>query len=328
MERSARPATDASTAPAAVWTLSDGHAGNARQVHALAQALGIEPIRDWVLQSRAPWRWLAPRRLPGGAAAFGPDFAHAQRHPPALAIGCGRQAALATRLLGRRGAKTVQILDPRIASKHWGLVIAPEHDGLHGRNVIPLLGSLHPVDDLWLARARADFAAIAQLPQPRTAVLVGGPSRHVALDDDALEALMVRVDAVLARDGGGLLLSASRRTPQPMRDALRRRYASTTGVLWLDDADGANPYPGLLAWADRIVCTPDSVNMVSEACATEVPVFVFEPARAQARVGQFLDTLLRRGHIRAMDEALAAFESEPLRETARVAAAVRERLHL
>jgi mitochondrial fission protein ELM1 len=97
-------------------------------------------------------------------------------------------------------------------------------------------------------------------------------------------------------------------------------------MTWLDADDGPNPYAGLLAWADRIVCSPDSVNMVSEACATRVPVFVFEPQRASGRVRMFLDSLLQRGRIRAMDATLDPFEVEPLRETARVAEAVRARL--
>jgi mitochondrial fission protein ELM1 len=328
MERPARTAAPTALAAGTAWILSDGHAGNARQAQALAAALGIDAPREWTLQPRAPWRWLAPRRLPGAASAFGEEFASALSSPAALAIGCGRQAALATRLLRARGAKAVQILDPRIDPAHWDLVVAPRHDRVRGRNVIALLGSLHPIDDLWLARARAEFAVIAQLPQPRTAVLLGGPSRHVRFDQAALDALAAQVDAALAREGGSLLLTASRRTPASMRAALRRRYAGTPGLLWLGDQDGANPYAGLLAWADRIVCSPDSVNMVSEACATTVPVFVAEPGRGSGRIRDFLDMLLASGRVRAVDAALAPFAVEPLRETARVAAEVRSRLAL
>ena len=41
--------------------------------------------------------------------------------------------------------------------------------------------------------------------------------------------------------------------------------------VWADARDGANPYAGMLGWADRIVCSSDSVNMLSEACATRAP---------------------------------------------------------
>ncbi|GAA4803114.1 mitochondrial fission ELM1 family protein [Lysobacter hankyongensis] len=311
-----------------ICAFSDGRAGNTRQAEALATLIANDgtPASHHLLMPRAPWRWAAPRRLPGVAHAFGPDFAARLASPPRIAIGCGRQAALATRLLRERGARAVQILDPRLHPSHWDLVVVPEHDRLRGSNVIPMLGSLHPVDDAWLAQARADFSAFAALPAPRTAFLLGGMSAHARFDRMAFEVMAAKFEAVLARDGGSVLLTTSRRTPKELRDVLRHRYDGTPGVVWRDAADGPNPYPGLLAWADRIVCSPDSVNMISEACATRVPVFVFDPPRVHGRPRAFLDALLARGRIRAMDARLDAFDVEPLRETARVAAEVRARL--
>jgi mitochondrial fission protein ELM1 len=311
-----------------LWTLTDGHAGNRRQADALAAALDCGPAQDWLLEPRLPWNMLAPRSFAGADHAFGTGFAQALAHPPRLAIGCGRQAALATRLLHERGSKVVQILDPRIDTGYWDLVVAPEHDRLVGDNVIALLGSLNPVDEPWLERARAAFAHFAELPQPRTAVLLGGSSSHARFDRSAFEVLASKLEAVLAREGGSVLITTSRRTPADLIAALRHRYVETPGVVWCGETDGTNPYEGLLAWADRIVCSPDSVNMVSEACATEAPVFVFDPTRVSGRPRRFLDSLLAHGRIRAMDTQLAPFEVEPLRETARVAALVKERLAL
>jgi uncharacterized protein len=310
-----------------ICAISDGRAGNVRQAEALVAALaGAGDFTPVTLEPRVPWRWVAPRRWPGAERAYGDAFATLLGAPPAVAIGCGRQAALATRLLRMRGSKTVQILDPRLDSSHWDLVVVPEHDPLRGSNVIPMLGSLHPVDDAWLARARAQFAAYAELPRPIIAVLLGGTSKHARFDRMAFEVLASKLEAVLAREGGSVLLTASRRTPKELRDALKHRYDDTPGVIWRSAEDGPNPYAGLLAWADRIVCSPDSVNMISEACATRAPVFVFDPVRVRGRPRMFLDTLLGRGRVRAMDTQLGAFEVEPLRETARVAALVAERL--
>lgn len=324
VERKAGPAADSLQ----ICALSDGRAGNARQADALARALSPNGTQACELAPRPPWRWIAPRIGPGSRHAFGGGFADLLAAPPAVAIGCGRQAALATRLLGARGSRTVQVLDPRLDPAHWHLVIAPEHDGLQGANVLTTLGSLHPVDDAWLADARREFAGFADLPRPRTALLLGGSSTHVRFDRMAFEVLASRLEAPLARDGGSLLVTASRRTDRELRGALRRRYVETPGLTWITPKDGPNPYAGLLAWADRIVCSPDSVNMVSEACATRVPVFVFDPGRVRGRPRRFLDALLERGRIRAMDPRLEHFDAEPLRETARVADEVRQRFGL
>ena len=329
MERPARPAADGIDADTAtVWALSDGRAGNARQADALAQALHVGPVRTCELAPRWPWRAGAPWRTPGSDHAFGHAFAADLRTPPRVAIGCGRQAALATRVLRAHGARVVQVLNPRLDPCHWDIVVAPRHDHLRGANVISTLGSLHSVDDAWLAQGRAAFPRLGALPQPRTAVLVGAPSRHAPLGMETFERFATQLVDVLASRGGSVLLTASRRTPMAWRTMLRRRFAHATGILWLGPEDGENPYPGLLGWADRIVCTPDSVNMISEACATSVPVHVIEPQCAQGRLSEFLHALLGQGRIRAFDPALDRFDVTPLRETGRVAAEVRLRLGL
>lgn len=321
-----------------ICAITDGLAGNVRQADALASALLGRPatgpaagFHAHVLQPRPPWRWWAPRLGPGAAGAFGPGFAELLADPPRLAIGCGRQAALATRLLRARGARTVQILDPRIDPAHWDLLVVPEHDAaarapLRRDNVLTTLGSLHPIDDAWLDDARKQFPELGALPRPITTVLLGGPTRHARFERMAFEVLASRLEVSLARDGGSVLVLASRRTPRELREVLEYRYADTPGRVWRNDTDGPNPYPGALAWADRIVCSPDSVNMITEACATRAPVHVFDPARVRGRPRRFLDALLARGRIRAMDTTLTPFDVEPLRETARVAAEIRERL--
>lgn len=315
------------TAKPATLLLHDGHAGNRRQVLALAAALRL-PACEFVLQPRAPWCWFAPRSSFSAENAFGAEFAAMLRAPPRIAIGCGRQAALATRLLGARGAKSVQILDPRIDPKHWNIVIAPEHDGLRGDNVVAMLGSLNPVDDAWLDAARARFDRLAALPAPRTAVLLGGDSAHWRLDAATFERLAATLEAQVRRDGGSLLLTVSRRTPPAIVAQLAMRFADVRHALWRDHRDGENPYPGFLAHAQRIVCTPDSVNMISEACATRAPVYVFDAQRLHGRPRAFVDALLRRGRVREFDANAAAFAAEPLRETARVAAQVARRIGL
>gem|GEM_PF-6734715 len=84
---------------------------------------------------------------------------------------------------------------------------------------------------------------------------------------------------------------------------------------------------GALAWADRIVVTPDSTNMISEACATHAEVDVITPEVAQGRIRRFIDALRERGRIRGFGGS-SPIDPTPLRETARVAAEVRARLGL
>lgn len=312
-------------APCPVLCLSDGQAGNRRQVEALAHALGHASAPHLDLQPAFAARMLAPRRFPGAKTALGPGLHALLAAPPALAIGCGRQAALATRLLRAAGSRVVQILDPRIDARHWDALVVPAHDPLRAANVITLHGSLHPVDDLWLARARHDFPGIGALPGPRVALLVGAPGRHWPMPAGDFDAAVARLAARVRASGGSLLISASRRTPAHWREALAMHAAALT---WRDARDGDNPYRGLLGWADAIVCSADSVNMLSEACATRAPVQVIGGDRLQGRPRAFLDHLHAHGRVRDFDGELADFAVTPLRETARVAELLRVRLGL
>ncbi len=306
---------------APAWVLTDGALGNRKPALALAEALGIEPY-EWTLSTRAPWRWLAPRCLPARADAFAAGFEQALREaPPRLAIGCGRQGALATRWLKARvpGCRAVQILDPRLSPDHWDAVLAPLHDGLAGPNVLAFTGGLHGVDGPTLARARIAHAELSRLPSPRTVVLLGGP--HSSFDLD--RGLWLRLCTILhhwqARDGGSLLVSSSRRTPAWLREAARRDLGDLPGLQWHGEADGPNPYGGLLAWADRIVVTPDSANMLAEACATPVPVLVPALKPVRGKLGALYRDLLERGRVRPLKLDYQAWEVLPLRETARIA---------
>ncbi|MGH8042859.1 MAG: mitochondrial fission ELM1 family protein [Rudaea sp.] len=311
-----------------VWVLSDGAAGNERQVLALAGTMRLAPdvLR---IALRAPWTWAAPRLTAGLRLGVNAALRTRLRAPwPKLAIGCGRDAAMVVRWLRNASGGstfTVQILDPRIDPKHFDLVIAPRHDALTGTNVIQTLGALNPVDEAWLADGLAQFSTLAQLPQPRTAVLIGGPRRGLDMTSAWFEALLARVNALVAHTGGSLLVSTSRRTPDSWRALSRACLRADCVHFWNGAQDGENPYRGYLAAADRIVVTPDSVNMLSEACATGKPVLTWLPESARGKLPALHAELRAQGWLHDL-AANVDFSNlpqpPPLRELAAVASKV------
>lgn len=311
------------------WAITDGVAGNQRQALALAERLGL-PVRHLVLEPRAPWSWFAPRFDLGGSLAL----PQAQRRLfvppwPRVAIGCGRAAALFTRQL--RGLSegrsyTVQILDPRADPAHWDGVIAPRHDQLTGANVITPLGSLNPIDDDWLADGRDAFPHLADLPQPRIGVLLGGPRKGIALDESYARQLASRLLELRRDAGGSLLVLASRRTPTALIDVFRASLEGAPALLWSGPADGPNPYPGVLGWADRLVVTPDSVNMLSEACAVGCPVQTFVSAPLPPKIERFHRSLRESQRLQSLGDGVVATRMPPLRETSSIATTLRQRV--
>jgi mitochondrial fission protein ELM1 len=313
-----------SDTPATCWIITDGAAGNERQALALAGRLRVA-TRVWRLAPTAPWSWFAPRLVAGARLALPSGVREQFAAPwPALAIGCGRAGALYTRALRRLSdgrTYTVQILDPRIDPAHWDVVVAPRHDRLVGANVVNPLGSLNPIDDAWLADGAAAFAELARLPEPRTAVLVGASHRDVAVDTEYCVGLVEALARSHDKRGGSFLVSTSRRTPAHLADFLRSAFARFPGVFWRSADDGPNPYAGYLAHAQRIVVTPDSVNMLSEACAVGVPVRTWLPVPARGKLARFHAALIEAGHLRAFGGPRLP-QPPPLRETATIAAEI------
>ena len=209
-----------------VWVVSDGAAGNERQALALANAMGLTAhvIR---LHLRAPWRWFAPR-LPLLRAwrSRAPCGAQLQPPWPALAIGCGRQAALLTRALREWSEGTtfaLQILDPRIAPAHFDLVVAPRHDTLPGGQRDPDARRVES-DRRCVAGASArDFPSLAQLPQPRTALADRRSAPRSGAGRSLARSLIAQLERWRERDGGSLLIPTSRRTPRGLARTSARR---------------------------------------------------------------------------------------------------------
>ena len=312
--------------PLACWIATNGAAGNVRQAQALARAMQTEP-ETLCTGLRMPWRWLAPRLTAGLRFGVAPQLRQRLHAPwPALVIGCGRDAAALTRWLRQASdgkTFTVQILDPRIDPKHFDLVVAPRHDALAGANVIQTIGALNAVDEDWLAAGCARFPLLAQLPQPRMAVLIGGPRRGLDMSDAWFETFLARINSFAARDGGSLLVSTSRRTPQSWQRISRERLRATCVHFWNGAADGENPYQGYLAAADRIAVTPDSVNMLSEACATGKPVYTFAPRPIRGKLAAFHAELAGQGWLHDIHaDAAGAQQPPPMREMAMVASKV------
>lgn len=304
------------------WVITDTAAGNQRQALALAERLGL-PLRQLVLEPRAPWSWFAPRLFPGGRLALNsaqrPQFTPPWPH---IAISCGRTAALFTRQLrslsiGR--CHTVQILDPRIDPAHWDTVIAPLHDQLKGPNVLSPVGSLNPIDDAWLADGRCAWPGLAKLPQPRIGVLLGGPRKGIPLHAAYARELVAKLLARQREERGSLLVLASRRTPPELAAIFRQELRAIPGLHWFSRTDGLNPYQGVLGWADRLIVTPDSVNMLSEACAVGCPVQTLATVALPQRLQRFHQALRSAGQLHDLDAPIITSRGAPLRETVALA---------
>jgi uncharacterized protein len=309
------------SAAAASWILSEDFAGLQAQALGLAEAAGLQPELR-VLAPRAPWKWLAASLWPSPLAVV----AEAVRAPlPGLVIGCGGVAAAVGAALRQGDRRVVQVQHPRMDPGRFDLIVVNRHDELSGPNVVVTRTALHRVTPARLDRAAADWRPrFEHLRRPLVAVLIGGSNGRFRLDAAVGSELGGQLATMMRRDGVGVAVTPSRRTDPAVTRALTEALAPLGGYVW--DGTGENPYFGMLALADAIVVTVDSVSMISEAVATAAPVMLAALPGRSRRNRLFTDALLAEGRVRAFAGRYDVWPVAPLDDTPAAAAEMCRRL--
>lgn len=277
------------------------------------------------LLAPAPWRWLTARLWPAPLGRI-----NGALHPPwpEVAIGVGGTGAVITAALRtERRLAAVQVQHPRLDPRRFDIIFVAPHDGLAGPNVVVTRTALHGVTPARLAEAAQLWAPrFAALPRPRLAVLVGGSNGRFRLGRAEAESLARALAALIERERVGVMLTSSRRTAPEVKRILARTLRPRGAYVW--DGEGENPYLGLLALADAILVTEDSVSMISEAVATPHPVLLFRLPGHSRRQRAFSEGLIAAGRMRAFGGQLEIWPVEPIDDTDHAAAELRRRLRL
>ncbi len=309
-------------AGASCWIITDGKAGHDIQALGIADALGLVPEMKRV-SPKGPWRWTAPWGPVSPAERFG-EIGSAFSPPwPKVAIAVGRASIPYIRALKKRSGPatfTVVLEDPKAGRNIADFLWVPAHDPLRGPNVMTTLTSPHNFSQSRLRELRRGRPpAIAALPSPRVAVILGGKNavyRFRDADDDRLAGALRSLGDL----GSSFMITTSRRTHARLFDVVDAATQGRPRIVYT--GEGHNPYADFLAHADALVVTADSVNMTGEACATGRPVYVFTPSGGSAKFRRFHAGLRTYGATRELADRvdkLPEWEYAPLDSSRRIA---------
>ena len=266
-----------------VWILMGHKAGDNAQVLALAEAL------DWPYEiKRFTYRRyevvpnLIMRTTLAGIVAA--KSSRLQPPWPDLVVSAGRRNEPISRWIKTRAAadghrvRLVHLGRPWSRLQRFDLIVTTPQYRLPERpNILQNPAPLHRVTarrlreegELWAPR-------FAHLPRPWIAVLVGGGVAPYVFDHGTAERLARGASALAAPHGGSVLISTSPRTPAATVATLGAHLTVPAYVFrWTREAS-ENPFYAMLALADAIVVTGDSMSMLTEACATGKPVHIFD----------------------------------------------------
>jgi mitochondrial fission protein ELM1 len=263
----------ARAAPPRVWALLGAHPGDNNQILALAESLGL-PFETKLLRYNQ-WRHLHPRLLGATLRSLTRQSREmVAGEPPDLTISCGHRSVPVVQELRRRSqrrTRSVHIGYPRLSPDRFDLVVtAPEYPVPDHPHVLRI--------PLALSRARRSSRSdghrtlLAAFPEPRRLLVIGGPTLFWKLVHDDVHAAVSVLLGQAKEHGGSLWVVGSPRTPAALLERLSEQLAAAEVPVLLAPTAGPPSYASLIASADAIFVTADSVAMVSDAILAKKPV--------------------------------------------------------
>ena len=288
------------------WCITDGAAGNISQVKGLASAMKLDfQLKE--VKLRFPWKFLPVGYFPTFGLAI-KDLDNLKDDViPSYIITAGRKSIYSSLYLKNKfknKVKTIHIQDPKINPKLFDCVVAPEHDSISGQNVIKSkLAINHINDQLLFSEAKKFQEKLSFLKKPIVTVILGGKNKNYYFDKSHLSELEKKIDVINNMNSISLVFLFSRRTDNFIKDFIIKKY-SHKHTVWTDQKN--NPYLALLHLSSCIICTGDSVSMISEALNSGKSVYVFrlKSKKKYNRIEKFNDKLLELGYIRELNETL------------------------
>lgn len=256
---------------------------------------------------------------------------------PDIIITCGRRSSAISIAIGRKSngkSYRVHVQNPQIPTSYFDLIVSMQHDALRGPNVIETNTALHKLNrqtleqegahwrSIWHSKNLLPSKAIHQDEQPPIlGVSLGGKNKKFGFDETSLSNLIDCLENARKTHSATILLTPSSRTEPFVKTALNSHFKSDDKV-WIWDQEGENPYFGILANADHLLITADSVSMISEGLFTGAPVHIFPLKGTGRRHKIFLENLKSDNLIHHTDKMIdfsVKGSKEPIDETAKVA---------
>jgi len=289
-----------------VWLLMGDRAGDNSQVLGLGEALGwrIEE-KHFVYQ---PYEKLVNLPFCSNLLGVVREGSSPLEPPwPDVVVSAGRKNEPIARYIreraradgSRKPVRLVHVGRPWAAIETWDLVVTtPQYRLPDVPNVVHNETPLHRITPERLADAADAWRErVAPLPRPRIALLAGGNSGPYPFDRASGERLARKADALAKELGGSLLVTTSARTLDETIEALFESIESPSILYRWKKNDPDNPFFAFLGLADRVIVTADSVSMMTEACATGRPVYLYDTGegRTSMKENPWLDGLSEEG---------------------------------
>lgn len=315
------------SAEISTWIITEGLIGTENQCLGVAEALGLNPVIKRI-KLNEPWKSASPYWGFESEKTFSNTGDKIEAPWPDLLIASGRKSIAAARFVKKKsGGKTfiVQLQDTRFRRGDFDILAVPKHDpasDIKADNILVTQAAPNRITREKLLAAREKFTFLSALPSPRIGVLIGGTAGKQILTTTMVRDLCAQLKQ-LSQQGYGLMITTSRRTGAENEKTLRSEL-NGTGIYFWNGTD-ENPYFGILAHADALIVTSESMSMISEAATTGKPVYTVNLNGGKPRHVKMQENLREMGIIRNFEGKIDEWSYIPLHDAELVADEIRRK---
>ena len=303
--------------------LTQGMHGMISQVEGLAKALDLD-FTHHTVELNNFWKLIPPKITPISQKVFKKievkDFD--------VIISCGRKSVIPSIYLKKNSSKkitNIHIQDPKVDLNNFSYVIAPEHDGLTGKNVYSTKGAMHYLTKEEIDNHTNYLKDKLQSGKEYFLLILGGPTKHYDYSEDNIINIFNLYNDLITKNNLQGIIIPSMRTPKNTIDLAKNKLGEKNLVI---DTVDKKAYLSALSLAKFIAVTCDSTSMISEAALTGKPIYVADipTKKNDQRIQKFKELFHQLNITKKLDTKLETWDYEILDETSRVAKEIKKQL--
>ena len=305
--------------------LTEGMHGMISQVEGLAKALDLDFIHEKIELNNF-WKLFPPKLTPVSSNVYkkveSSDFD--------VIISCGRKSVIPSIHLKKNSNKRViniHIQNPKVNFKNFDFIVAPEHDGIEGQNVISTKGAIHYLTESEINENKDYLNSFIKKDERKIWTLImGGPTKYYEYSRENIKAIFEKLSNLNKENNFQLVVIPSMRTPKNIIQYAKDYFGENHIVIETIDKKA---YLSALAISEKIVVTCDSSSMISEAALTGKPIYVanISPKKNDKRFQRFRNLFKELNITRNLGEEVENWNYQKLDETNRVANIIKQKIN-
>ena len=301
--------------------LTEGMHGMISQVEGLAKGLDIDFIHEKIELNNF-WKLFTPKFTPINSFVFKNKIEKNFN----IIISCGRKSIIPSIYLKKKfknKVMNIHIQDPKVSLNNFDYIIAPEHDGLIGKNVLVTKGAIHYITEDDLIKNQSYLKPKINKEKVVT-MIVGGPNKYYDFNDNIIENIFLNVQNDFIDKGYQLIFIPSMRTPKNIIEKAVNFFNEKQIIIKNIDKKA---YLSSMKLADHIIVTCDSTSMISEAAMTGKPIYVAQmpSIRKNDRFQNFYKLFKSLNIIRDLDKTIDNWNYTKLNETDRISKLIKDK---